>query len=81
MSEADKMFINLGYKKAEIFKGYITYRKALKGGYKEITFDLEHKLLHIDTADAEKYLPIIPTVLSLQEMEIINKKIEELKWN
>lgn len=80
MSKADEMFKELGYKKAEIFKGYITYRKALKGGYKEITFDLERKLLHIDTAE-EGEPNYVTTVLSLQEWEIINKKIEELKWN
>lgn len=80
MSKADEMFGKLGYKKAEIYKGYITYRKALEGGYKEITFNLECKLLHIDTAEEEE-LNYVTTVLSLKELETINKKIEELKWN
>lgn len=79
MSEADKMFEKLGYK-SKMFKGYITYRKSLKNGYKEITFDLEHELLHIDTAE-EGEPNYVTTILSLKELEIINKKIEELKWN
>ncbi len=76
MSEADKMFEELEYKKYKSEDG--NKEKYIRNGLEIILFDNER---HIVTAyiwnDGARE---IPKVLDMQELQAINKKVEELKW-
>ena len=82
MSEADKMFEELGYKK-EQDNNYILFEKELLNKNKEvktIVFNLNKALIDIRTED-DYYYQTITTVMNMQELKAINKKVEELGWN
>ena len=86
MSEADKMFEELGYLK-EVGRSnnldidYIKYTKNIfEDETQDIVFDLEHNLLNTTREDRGFYRTIT-TILNVQELKAINKKVEELGWN
>ena len=70
MSEADKMLDNLGYYKYE-FDTYIDYlsRETSKG----ITFRKDMQVIDCHCAIGSEYI-------TMQELQAINKKCEELGW-
>ena len=79
MSEADKMFEELGYEKIVEDSIYIQYE--FEGFYmdnvpflNEIKFDLKGKtiLKEYSNGDSQE--------ITLQELQAINKKCEELGW-
>lgn len=67
MSEADKMFDDLGFKKSEIENIYIKYSKNNIFS-EEIYFHLKQKKIGLEG------------VFSVQELQAINIKCEELGW-
>ena len=69
MSEADKMFENLGYKKVINFKEIVYENED-----KIITFNLDKK--GITCTNFYSGFEII----DMQELQAINKKCEELGW-
>lgn len=82
MSEADKMFEELDYEKIlddEDVEQYIKKDKLYSCIEKHIIFDKEHNLLNFRTEDISNYQTII-TILSIKELQAIDKKVEELKW-
>ena len=77
MSKADEMFEKLGYKKLEENDYYIEYRKQGKDYSKFIKFDLMDKSFtsfYYVVPDKQAYL-------SMQELQAINKKVEELRMD
>ena len=70
MSEADKMLDNLGYNKYE-FDTYIDYlsRETSKG----ITFRTDMQVIDCHCGIGSEYI-------TMQELQAINKKCEELGW-
>lgn len=70
MSEADRLFDNLGYNKYE-FDTYIDYlsREASKG----ITFRKDMQVIDSHCGIGSEYI-------TMQELKAIYKKCEELKW-
>ena len=70
MSEADKMLDNLGYNKYEV-DTYIDYlsRETSKG----ITFRKDMKVIDCHCGIGSEYI-------TMQELQAINKKCEELKF-
>ena len=79
MSEADKMFKELDYKKEED-NNYILFRKELLNKeFKIIVFNLNKELIDIRTED-DYYYQTITTILNMQELKAINEKCRELGW-
>jgi hypothetical protein len=84
MSEADKLFEELGYKKIENID-CLYYQKQEKciemDIYIFIGFDLEKEKIDIYTQDITKggRYEYITTVLSMQELKAINMKCKELR--
>ena len=76
MSEADKMFEELGYKKIETTSdNLLEYEKQFSEYSKFIRFDL------LDRTFTSFYYGIdMQSYLNMQELQAINKKVEELKW-
>ena len=74
MSEADKMFEELGYEK--IIENNIKTLYEKEGHYwdKEIGFDLIDKQITVEMSTGES------EHITMQELQAINKKIEELNW-
>lgn len=73
---ADEMLEELGYKKLEENDYYIEYRKQGKDYSKFIKFDLMDKSFtsfYYVVPDKQAYL-------AMQELQAINKKVEELRW-
>lgn len=68
MSEADKMFEELGYEK---FEGLRTIDFYNDDGL--IQFDKACKHIHINKNEETDFI-------TLKELQAINKKVEELKW-
>ena len=70
MSEADEMFDNLGYNKYE-FDAYIDYlsRESSKG----ITFRKDMQVIDSHCGIGSEYI-------TMQELQAINKKCQELGW-
>ena len=66
MSEADKLFEELGYKLKFEDKISFIFENREKGRY--ITFMKDNKTL------------MLPCELTMQELQAINKKCEELGW-
>lgn len=73
---ADEMFEELEYKKLEENDYYIEYRKQGKDYSKFIKFDL------IDRSFTSFYYVVTDkqAYLSIQELQAINKKCQELGW-
>lgn len=88
MSEADKMFEELGYELTDekICPHSYRYIKEIdKFRTKEIVIEKSNKLITICyyKVDLQGYiepLNLIEYHLSLQELQAINKKVEELGW-
>ena len=77
MSEADQLFQKLGYTKDQITDGFINYSK------KELKYNSSTKkyeiCIYFNCYD--KYLGIKnKQFFSLEELQAINKKCEELGW-
>ena len=82
MSEADKMFEELGYKKqwVEDESEVELWKKELFGGdFIELAFDKTHELLNIRTENTQEHRTIT-SILTMQTLKAINKKCEELGW-
>ena len=71
--KADEMFEKLGYIKVEDNKDNIEYRKNVEGDLFEIDF------WKIDKTVSKNYYRNIGYI-SMQELQAINKKVEELGW-
>lgn len=74
MSEADKMFEELGYTVSEQLKNGIVYLKETDDEDMEISFiDYEDygKTVEVDKFDG---------LITMQELQAINKKCKELGW-
>ncbi len=74
MSEADKLFKELGYKLIPQVENRSYFLKYKKDDDNIIYFD-EDKEIHKDGEYAETCYGI-----TMQELKAINKKCEELKW-
>lgn len=74
MSEADKMFEELGYEKIIENNIEILYEKERRFWDKEISFDLIDRQIRVEmgAGDSEP--------ITMQELQAINKKCEELGW-
>lgn len=73
---ADEMFEELGYKVFEETEYFIEYKKQLGDCSKFIRFDLSDKTFtsfYYVVIDKQSYL-------SMQELQAINKKVQELGW-
>lgn len=66
---ADEMFEELGYVKTKINEYWIIYKNFKKA----INFNLKHKTIEIEAETKSEEFDI-------QELQVINKKVEELKW-
>lgn len=76
MSEADKLFKKLGYKKYTS-EDCITYMKDLF----MITFIIPNKAFITEYKQGDYNFPKIrPFEVGMQELQAINKKCEELGW-
>lgn len=75
MSEADEMFEKLGYRK--IIDNSDTIQYEFEGFYmdNEIRFDLKARTIIKEYSNGESQ------EISMQELQAINKKVEELGWN
>lgn len=74
MSEADRMFEELGYEKIIENNIEILYKKERRLWDKEISFDLVEK--HMRAEMSVGYSEPI----TMQELQAINKKCKELGW-
>lgn len=76
MSEADKMFEELEYKKYKSEDG--NKEKYIRNGLEIILFDNEKQFVttYIWNDGARE----IPKILNTKELQAINKKVEESKW-
>lgn len=72
MSEADKMFEELGYYK-DFDETTHEYRKEIDGDLFEIDFWLDEKEVSKNYYGDAGYI-------TMKELQAINKKCEELKW-
>lgn len=70
--EADKMFEELGYRKAQDDEKrvYYTTQKGIGQGYRGIEFKIKHK----------KVLPYNRVQIDMRTLKAINKKCLELGW-
>lgn len=76
MSEADKLFEELGYKKHTTSFSIIFSKNDYDiHGEKHIIFDIISKSFYIN-GEHEGFIYAI----DMQEIKVINKKIEELGW-
>lgn len=66
---ADEMFEELGYVKTKINEYWIIYKNFKKA----INFNLKHKTIEVEAEMKSEEFDI-------QELQVINKKVEELKW-
>ena len=77
MSEADKLFKELGYKIETNEEGLLEYKKQLSDCSKFIRFDLYDKTFttfyYMAKYDNQSYL-------DMQELKAINLKCKELGW-
>lgn len=81
MSKADKMFEKLGYEKEDETTEYVKYTKNIyEDVFQDIIFDLVHNLVNVVREDRAFYRTIT-AILSIEELQAINKKVEELGWN
>ena len=72
MSEADKMLYEIGYRKIQVERNSIVY---INIKYNEkIEFDLDYKQIICETNIGTSF------PLTMQELQAINKKVEELGW-
>lgn len=77
MSEADKMFEELGYEKKIINDGVtgtlFVYEGIFEKGFKRVSFYKDKKISCGN--------PFFEARLDIAEVKAINKKVEELGWN
>ena len=76
MSEADKMFEELGYKKYENYEK--TREIFICKGIDKIVFDKEYKYFTTSIIN-DGYYELIKHV-KIKELKAINKKVQELGW-
>lgn len=72
MSEADRLFEELGYKKQDYGKSYTIFSCPIDEEeycIKSITFEYKHKRLKLDLL-----------ILTMEELKAINIKVKELGW-
>ena len=72
MSKADEMFEELGYKKQRCNKNFIVYTDLIS--IKEICF-------YIKPMKFQVLIKNEPAWIDMQELQAINEKVKELKWN
>ena len=78
MSKADEMFEKLGYEKIEESKRYLRY--STDGRYGE-HIDFEIKLQQIRCTRVTTQGNTHFRYFTMQELQAINEKVKELKWN
>lgn len=79
MSEADKLFDELGYEKIINKRCMCEYVKYFKlKGARHIIFILDKTVCVCEEND--KYLAVNRDYFNMQELQAINKKCEELGW-
>lgn len=79
MSEADKLFEELGYENIINKRCWCEYIKYFKlKGARHIIFALDKTVSVCEEND--KYLAINRDYFTMQELQAINKKCEELGW-
>lgn len=71
MSEADMMFEKIGYTVSEQLENGIVYLKETDDEDMEISFIDYEKTVEVDKFDG---------LITMQELQAINKKCEELGW-
>ena len=77
MSEVDRLFEELGYKKIETDgDNVLEYKKQFPGYSKFIRFDLLDRIF-----TSFYYMSNMQSYLNMKELQAINKKCEELGWN
>ena len=69
MTNADKMFEELGYKKTAEFKSSIYYELQTPACFHKIVFVIDNKTVYKDNS-----------IITMQELKAINKKCEEMGW-
>lgn len=74
MSEADKMFEELGYIKIIENHIKILYEKEGRFWDKEISFDLIDKEIRVEMSAGDS------EPITMQELQAINMKVKELGW-
>lgn len=90
MSNADRLFYELGYKKQwvededemELYKKelFSIEESCFGKDFIEICFDKTHELLNIRSENVSQF-DTITTILNMQELQAINEKVKELGWN
>lgn len=87
MSEADKLFDELGYKKINEFRNIIHYEKDISDKnsfniYRKliIEFVIEHEFISMASKVGNEYIYSAFNELDMETLEAINKKCEELGW-
>lgn len=70
---ADAMFKELGYEKQKVYFGILIYKN--KNSYVEISFNLNDETICACNDDDES------VYLSMEELQAINQKCEELGWS
>jgi len=87
MSEADKLFDELGYKIREKDEKKIYYEKiegdVLAKYLRGITFSLDNLQVEVFTQDIGMggTYDYITTMITMQELKAINAKVHELGWS
>lgn len=79
MSEADKMLRDLGYKFEKVNNEFIIYEKDDENCYPyKVKLSFNKKIKTV-----VKYCELYPDRIwfTMQELQAINKKVEELGWN
>ena len=73
MKTADEMFEELGYVRTKGNEYWIIYKNFRK----DIDFNLEHKTIMVG---ARMGMELESEEFNMQELQAINKKVEELGW-
>ena len=68
-----------GDEEFNISKEVKSFKDKLDKNFIEIVFDKTHNLLNIRTENVNQYTTIT-SILNMQELQAINKKVEELGW-
>lgn len=79
MKSAKEMFSELGYS-CEEGDGYIDYIEKIGDCTYEISFDYDTECIIAFHSYRGNFEKIFDTCLSVEELQAINKQVEELQW-
>ena len=74
--KAEEMFKEIGYRQIDETPTYIEYVKEVNTKIVEIVFDLEEKRII-----KQDFNTLFSYYIKFEEIQAINKQIEELGWN